>query len=82
VPAGAVSIVEAFAAWSLVRLLSAMPITPGGVGIVEVGLTSALVAFGGRNDQVVAAVLVYRVMSALPTVAIGLVAAGISRRTR
>ena len=35
-------------AWSLVRLLSAMPITPGGVGIVEVGLTSALVAFGGR----------------------------------
>jgi uncharacterized membrane protein YbhN (UPF0104 family) len=82
VSSGAVSIVEAFAAWSLVRLLSAMPITPGGVGIVEVGLTSALVAFGGRNDQVVAAVLVYRVMSALPTVAIGLVAAGISRRSR
>jgi putative heme transporter len=82
VPASAVSIVEAFAAWSLVRLLSAMPITPGGVGIVEVGLTSALVAFGGPNDRVVAAVLVYRVMSVLPTLALGLVAAGISRRTR
>ena len=82
VPASAVGIVEAFAAWSLVRLLSAMPITPGGVGIVEVGLTGALVAFGGRSDRVVAAVLVYRVMSVLPTLVLGLIAAGISRRTR
>ena len=47
-PASEVSLVEAFAAWSLVRLLGAFPITPGGIGIVEVGLTGALVAFGGR----------------------------------
>jgi hypothetical protein len=31
---------------------------------------------------VVAAVLVYRVMSVLPTLALGLVAAGIARRVR
>ena len=32
-----VSAVEAFAAWSLVRLLGSIPITPGGLGVVEVG---------------------------------------------
>jgi len=34
-----VSAVEAFAAWSLVRLLGSIPITPGGLGVVELGLT-------------------------------------------
>ena len=80
VPESAVTVVEAFAAWSLVRLLSAMPITPGGLGIVEVGLTSALVAFGGSSDRVVAAVLLYRALSTLPTLALGLVSGGIARR--
>ena len=74
VPASEVSLVEAFAAWSLVRLLGAFPITPGGIGIVEVGLTGALVAFGGQNARVVAAVLVYRVLSTVPTLVIGLIA--------
>jgi uncharacterized protein (TIRG00374 family) len=73
VPASEVSVVEAFAAWSLVRLLSAFAITPGGLGIVEVGLTGALVAFGGQNARVVAAVLVYRVLSTVPTLVIGLI---------
>ena len=51
-----VTATEAFAAWALVRILGALPLTPAGVGIVEVGLTSALVAFGaserrgGRGD--------------------------------
>ena len=31
--------VEAFAAWALVRILGALPLTPAGVGVVEVGLT-------------------------------------------
>ena len=52
--------VEALAAWGLVRLLTAVPITPGGLGVVELGLSAALVGFGGSNDEVVAAVLLYR----------------------
>jgi uncharacterized protein (TIRG00374 family) len=80
VPASEVSVVEAFAAWSLVRLLGAFPITPGGLGIVEVGLTGALVAFGGQNARVVAAVLVYRVLSTVPTLVIGLIAGATWRR--
>jgi uncharacterized membrane protein YbhN (UPF0104 family) len=74
VPAHEVSATEAFAAWSLVRLLASLPITPGGIGVVELGLTSALVGFGGRNAGVVAAVLVYRVLTVVPTVALGVLA--------
>jgi uncharacterized protein (TIRG00374 family) len=69
-----VSLIEAFAAWSIVRLLGSLPVTPGGLGIVEVGLTGALVGFGGANAEVVAAVLVYRVMTIVPTLLLGLLA--------
>src|SRR5207302_7270217 len=29
-----VSLIEAFAAWALVRMIASIPVTPGGVGIV------------------------------------------------
>ena len=80
VPASEVSTVEAFAAWALVRLLGSVPITPGGIGIIELGLTGALVAFGGGNAEVVAAVLVFRALTMLPTLALGLIAAFTWRR--
>ena len=67
--------VEAFAAWALVRILGALPLTPAGVGIVEVGLTGALVAFGASNAEAVAATLLYRALTVLPTLALGLLAA-------
>jgi uncharacterized protein (TIRG00374 family) len=72
VSAGEVSAVEAFAAWSLVRLLGSLPITPGGLGVVELGLTTALVGFGGDQVEIVAAVLVYRFLTIVPTLVIGL----------
>jgi uncharacterized membrane protein YbhN (UPF0104 family) len=74
VPASEVSVVEAFAAWSLARILGSFPITPGGVGVVELGLTGALIGFGGSNAGVVAAVLIYRFLTLAPTVIAGLVA--------
>jgi uncharacterized membrane protein YbhN (UPF0104 family) len=77
-----VTLTEAFAAWTFVRLLGSVPITPGGVGIVELGLTGALVGFGGPNDAVVAAVLLYRVLTVLPTLGLGLVAGVLWRRLR
>lgn len=70
-----VTLVEAFAAWALVRILGAVPITPAGVGVVEVGLTGALVAFGAPNAEAVAATLLYRALTLLPTLALGLLAA-------
>ncbi len=80
VPADEVDLVEAFAAWALTRLLTAIPITPGGLGIVELGLTGALVAAGGSSDNVVAAVLLYRLLTWLPPVVLGAAAALLWRR--
>lgn len=80
VSASAVGAVEAFAAWSLTRLLGSLPITPGGIGVVEVGLTTALVGFGGPNAEVVASVLVYRFLNIVPTLVLGLIAGATWRR--
>ena len=70
-----VSVVEAFAAWSVARIVGSVPITPGGLGVVELALTGTLVGFGGHNAPVVAAVLVYRFLTAVPTLVLGLVSA-------
>ena len=40
-----------------------LPITPGGLGVVEGSLTIALVAFGGAETSTVAAVLLNRIIS-------------------
>lgn len=70
-----ISGVEAFAAWALVRILGALPLTPAGVGVVEIGLTGALVALGAPNAEAVAATLLYRALTVFPTLALGLAAA-------
>jgi uncharacterized membrane protein YbhN (UPF0104 family) len=63
-----VSWIEALAAFAFVRLLSAFPITPGGLGVVELGLAAVLVVAGGDKAEVVAAVLVFRALTfLLPT---------------
>jgi uncharacterized protein (TIRG00374 family) len=64
--------IEAFAGWSLARALQLIPLTPGGVGPVELGMTGILVGFGGANAEVVAAVLIYRVFTVVPTLLLGL----------
>jgi putative heme transporter len=68
---GQVSVAESFAAWSVGRLLASLPLTPGGIGFVELGLTGTLVGFGGRNEQVVAGVLLYRFLSIAPVLVVG-----------
>ena len=80
VGADEVTLTEAFAGWSLARVLGSIPITPGGLGIVELGLTSVLVGFGGNRAGVVAAVLVYRFVTIVPTLVFGAVAAATWRR--
>jgi len=82
VSGGEVSAVEAFAAWALDTPRVSIPITPGGLGVVELGLTTALVGFGGSQVEVVAAVLVYRVMTMVPTLIIGLLAGVTWKRYR
>jgi uncharacterized protein (TIRG00374 family) len=63
--------IEVFAGWAVARVLGLIPITPGGVGVVELGLTATLVGMGGDNAEVVAAVLVYRALTVVPTLVLG-----------
>jgi uncharacterized protein (TIRG00374 family) len=50
-------------AYSAGQLAVNLPITPGGLGVVEGSLALALVAFGGGRAGTVAAVLLYRLLS-------------------
>jgi putative heme transporter len=63
VSAEEVALGEALAVFAFVRLLTAIPITPGGLGLVEVGLAAGLVGAGGAEPEVVAAVLVFRALT-------------------
>jgi len=64
------------AAFAVIRLLTAMPITPGGLGITELGLIGILA--GGADHtasaQVTAAVLMYRAVTYLPSIPLGALA--------
>jgi uncharacterized membrane protein YbhN (UPF0104 family) len=77
-----VSVIEAFAAWSLARVIGSLPITPGGLGVVEVGLTTVLVGFGGNRAAAVASVLLYRFLTIVPTLLLGAAAGATWRRYR
>jgi uncharacterized protein (TIRG00374 family) len=52
-----------FLAYGAGQLAANLPITPGGLGVVEGSLTIALVQFGGAEASTVAAVLLYRILS-------------------
>ena len=63
-------------AYGAAQLAANLPITPGGLGVVEGSLTIGLVAYGGSEAASVAAVLVYRVLSFWAPLLIGWAVAG------
>lgn len=84
----AVVAVGARPAWALVpiaycaaQLVSFLPITPGGLGLVEGSLTVTLMA-GGGGGPVLAAVLLYRMISYWGTLPFGLLGYMAVRRSR
>jgi uncharacterized membrane protein YbhN (UPF0104 family) len=60
VDADEVGTVEALAVFAFARLLTAVPFTPGGLGVIELALITGLSAAGGDRALVAAAVLVFR----------------------
>jgi uncharacterized membrane protein YbhN (UPF0104 family) len=59
-----VSTAEAFAVFAFSRLLSAVPITPGAVGVIDLGYIGGLTAFdNAEKAQIVAAVLMFRALT-------------------
>ncbi len=66
-----VSWAEVLAVFAFTRLVTAIPLTPGGLGVVELALTAGLVEAGGNREQVVAAVLVYRFLTYVLPIPLG-----------
>lgn len=65
------------------QLAANLPLTPGGLGVVEGSLTIGLVAFGGARASTVAAVLLYRIVSFWGFLPVGWLAwAGLAWRDR
>lgn len=77
-----VSWVEVLAVFAFARLLTAIPITPGGLGVVEIALITGLAAAGGDRAQVAAAVLIFRALTFVLPIPIGLLTYVFWRRNR
>ena len=58
-------------AYALAQVLASVPITPGGIGVVEGGLTALLVAYGLPTNVALASVLLYRAVSFWGLVPVG-----------
>jgi uncharacterized membrane protein YbhN (UPF0104 family) len=67
-----VSAVEALAVFAFARLLTAVPFTPGGLGVIELALITGLSAAGGPRALVAAAVLVFRALTYVLPIPIGI----------
>ncbi|MDE0975490.1 MAG: flippase-like domain-containing protein [Candidatus Nanopelagicales bacterium] len=68
------SLVELFAAFSVALVLTAFPITPGGIGTVDAALIALLIAFGVDSSTAVAADLLWRSVWFLPQLLVGALA--------
>jgi uncharacterized protein (TIRG00374 family) len=77
-----VSWIEALAVFAFARLLTAIPFTPGGLGVVELALITGLAAAGGPRAEVAAAVLIFRALTYVLPIPLGLVTYVIWQRNR
>jgi uncharacterized membrane protein YbhN (UPF0104 family) len=73
---------EALAVFAFARLLTAIPFTPGGLGVIELALITGLSAAGGARPLVAAAVLVFRALTYVLPIPLGLATYIFWRRNR
>jgi uncharacterized protein (TIRG00374 family) len=74
VDAAEVGTVEALAVFAFARLLTAVPFTPGGLGVIELALITGLSAAGGERAEVAAAVLIFRGLTYVLPILLGVAA--------
>jgi uncharacterized protein (TIRG00374 family) len=68
-------------AFALAQIAAWLPITPGGLGVVEGVLIPTLLSFGGARSTVILGVITYRLVSYWLTIPLGAIAyGGIARR--
>jgi uncharacterized protein (TIRG00374 family) len=69
-----IGVVQVIGAYLAIQLVRQIPLTPGGVGVVEASLLVTLVALGATSGTAAAVVLIYRLLSTWLLVPIGLAA--------
>lgn len=72
IPADEANAIDVFGAYVFSRLLQLVPITPGGLGVVQLGLAAALSTTGAPNDEIAAATLVYTALTWFPPIPFGI----------
>jgi putative heme transporter len=72
VDAGQAGWVEVLAVFSFARLLTAIPFTPGGLGVIELALITGIAATGGERAEVAAGVLIFRALTFVLPIPLGL----------
>jgi uncharacterized membrane protein YbhN (UPF0104 family) len=75
------SLVELAAVYLTVQVVRQIPITPGGIGIIEVSLLAGLISAGADEAPAAATVLAYRLLSFWLIIPMGLVGWLVLRRT-
>ena len=73
IPRADLTVTEIFAAYAVVELLTVVPITAGGAGVVELGYIGLLTGYaGGANvNQVAAGVMLFRLATWIAIIPIG-----------
>jgi uncharacterized membrane protein YbhN (UPF0104 family) len=74
--------VQVLVVFSFARLLTVVPYTPGGLGVIELVLITGLSAAGGPRALVAAAVLVFRALTYVLPIPLGLATYVFWRRNR
>lgn len=67
-----VSLVEIGAVYLTVQIVRQVPLTPGGIGVIEVSLLAGLLSAGAGEAGAAATVLVYRLLSCWLVIPVGL----------
>jgi uncharacterized protein (TIRG00374 family) len=80
IPGDQVSFLEMLLSFSVARLIGAIPITPGGLGIVDAALIAMLTGFGASSDAALAADLVWRATTYFPPIFLGVGTYAVWRR--
>ncbi|WP_432973079.1 lysylphosphatidylglycerol synthase transmembrane domain-containing protein [Dactylosporangium sp. CA-233914] len=75
-----VSLVRLATVYLTVQLVRQVPLSPGGIGVVEVALLAGLVSAGAGHSPAAAAMLVYRLLSCWLIIPLGLLAYTTLRR--
>lgn len=77
-----VSITELAAVYLTVQIVRQIPLTPGGIGVIEVSLLAGLVSAGADETASAAAVLAYRLLSCWLIIPFGLLGWLVLRRSK